>query len=66
MSPPSHQTIYLSLELICEMRLGTPKHCNLLACLNVCCWQGILFRFGSSSPLLSFKSFLSHVPMVFL
>ena len=31
-------TIYLSLELICEMRWDTPKHCNLLVCLNVCCW----------------------------
>ena len=38
------QTIYLSLELICEMRWSTPKHCNLLVCFNVCGWQGNLFR----------------------
>ena len=30
------------------------------------CWQGNLYRFGSSSALLLFLSVLSHVPMVFL
>ena len=47
-------TICLSLELICEMRWDTPKHCDLLVCVNFC-WQGNLFRFDSSSALLSFK-----------
>ena len=34
---PNH---ILSLELILEMRWGTPKHCNLLVCLNENLGQG--------------------------
>ena len=45
---------YLSLELICEKRWGTPKHCNLLVCLNVCCWQIWQFKCTFVILIISF------------